>query len=117
MSLIDLITIQKLSAAVKRRARNGEIVYLFFDSRPGWSAPLPFYIFACPNQDCVNHERLAIDYAHGFKNHNRQVICPLCGQKKYFPTTPISILKKIKLIFLMRKIFKTQKKKLLDERK
>lgn len=117
MSIVDLVTIQKLSPDVRQRAKQGEIVYLFDDQKPSWSRPGPFYLFSCINEDCINHERLAIDYAHGFPNHNRRVICPLCDQKKYFPIIPMTLWQKIKFILWLKKLFRAEKMVMLERKK
>ncbi len=119
MNITDLVAIQKLPEKQKARARRGKIVFIYEDRKPGWSGILPFYLFACENTDCVNHTRLAIDYAHGFKNHNERVICPDCRAKKYFPVTQPTFRQIIEMFFKYRRRLKNfqKQKELADGQK
>lgn len=85
MTLENLTLLRQATIYQRLKARAGKIVFLQDDTRPGWSGSAPFYLFRCPNKLCVNHERLAVDYAHGFKNYNERITCPDCGANKYFP--------------------------------
>jgi hypothetical protein len=82
----DLVALRNASLYKKVLARFGRIVFLSNGGRPGWSKELPFYLFKCPNRECVNHKRFAVDYAHGFPGSNMRVTCPDCWENKYFPT-------------------------------
>lgn len=117
MSIADLIAIQKSSKDAQQRARAGDIVYLYDDTKPGWSGSLPFYLFSCINENCINHERLAIDYVHGFKNYNERITCPMCDQSKYFPVTLMSLWQKIKFILWLKKLFRARKVLFLERKK
>jgi len=44
-------------------------VFIENRTRPGWSGPLPFYAFKCPEHGLVE------DYPHGYE---RRLECPKC---------------------------------------
>lgn len=84
---MDIETLLRLRCAPfykKLLAHLGKIVFLYNDTKPGWSGESSFYLFKCPNKGCINHKRLAIDYVHGFSNSNERVTCLVCGTNKYF---------------------------------
>lgn len=85
MKIEDLIRIQRLPTDKKKQARRGKIVYLGHEKRSDWAAELPIYLFQCLNEDCLNHERLAVGYPHGYPNSNQRLICPDCRTSRYFP--------------------------------
>ena len=60
---IKLDAVQNLILRIMRRVQVGHIM------EPGWSAPLPLYVFRCPTHGLVK------GYSHGYKSH---LACPRC---------------------------------------
>lgn len=84
MELEDLVRVGQTPADKKKQARRGKIVYLGHEKRSDWAAELPIYLFQCLNEDCLNHDRLAIDYPHGYEGSTKRLICPDCRTCRYF---------------------------------
>ena len=63
---IKLDAVQKLILWARGRVQVNYIM------KPGWSAPLPLYVFRCPKHGLVR------DYAHGFKG---RLDCPHCSKE------------------------------------
>lgn len=101
MDTATLVRLRQAPFYKKLLAKLGRVVFVYHDRRPGWGGDLPFYIFKCPNDECLNHERLAIDYPHGFPGSTMRVTCPDCGENKYFPTWKYR-LKEIWLLLKLR---------------
>ena len=82
INLVDALAVQKTPEQLKARARRGEIIYLGYETRTGWSGSLPFYLFQCP--DC---KTLGKDYPHN-QGSDRRLDCPECGKRLPFPESP-----------------------------